>query len=204
MSAQTQRRDHRASRAAQDWLYADQRIDHVCARPGNFLNKPGGFLEKHPDAFVMCVNIQVPAAKQFSIIFYFALPARPAPDSVFGRFIDGDDVYRNARFKLIPQITQGAWVVARSVGTKPLIVGNALKVEYWTAPNYIELGVDIGTSSVANSICKFVIGYLRTLVIDLAFLIESKTEADLPEKLLGVARISQIDPDAATPAYPPA
>lgn len=124
-----------------------------------------------------CAFSQVPAAKQYSIIFYFASTSRPPPDSAFGRFIDGDDLYRTQRFKLIPSITQGPWVVARSVGTKPLIVGNALKANYHSFPNYLEVDIDIGSSSVAQNVCKFVIGYLRSLVIDLAFLVEGKTEA---------------------------
>ena len=109
-----------------DWIYADEPINDVCARPGNGIQQT--LLRTHPKAFVLCVNIQVPALKQYSIIFYYAMPSHPAPGSLLRRFVDGDDAFRNARFKLIPSITQGPWVVARSVGTKPLIVGNALKV----------------------------------------------------------------------------
>jgi hypothetical protein len=47
---------------------------------------------------------------------------------LFGRFVAGDDEFRNARFKLIPHVALGPWVVQRAVGTKPLIVGKALKV----------------------------------------------------------------------------
>ena len=46
--------------------------------------------------------------------------------------------------------------------------------------------------------------YLRTLVIDLAFVVEAKTEAELPERLLGVMRACHLDPDLAHEAPPKA
>jgi hypothetical protein len=46
-----------------------------------------------------------------------------------GKFIETRDTkFRNARFKLIPAVAKGPWVVQKSVGTTPLIVGGALKV----------------------------------------------------------------------------
>jgi hypothetical protein len=80
---------------------------------------------------IFCVNLQVPGAKPYSIIFYFACASEIDPDSVLGRFWHGSDAYRAPRFKLIPSITEGAWAVQRSVGTKPLIVGNALRTSYY-------------------------------------------------------------------------
>lgn len=140
----------------------------------------------------------MPAAKQYSIIFYFGSATRPPPESTFGKFIDGDDMYKAQRFKLIPSITQGPWVVARSVGTTPLIVGNALKAQYYSTPNYLECDIDIGTSSVAQNVCKFVIGYLRSLVIDLAFLVESKLEA----RGMRFAALRRAAPCRAVPCRP--
>ena len=78
--------------------------------------------------FIFAVNIQVPGVKHFSIVFYYLLPGPVHKvfkeiifckqeqkamqveillvfqDSVLGKFIDGDDAYKNARFKLIPNI----------------------------------------------------------------------------------------------------
>ena len=46
-----------------------------------------------------------------------------------GEFIQNRDAkFRNARFKLVPAVAKGPWVVQKSVGTTPLIVGGALKV----------------------------------------------------------------------------
>ena len=72
---------------------------------------------------------------------------------------------------------QGPWVVQRAVGTKPLIVGRALKVSsfqvstyqenikfflqvtYHSSQHYMEVDIDIGSSTVANNIVRFVLGY---------------------------------------------
>jgi hypothetical protein len=189
---------------ATDWLVSeDERIDDICGRPGGAVKRV--ILPTcTPDTHVFCVNLQVPGAKPYSIIFYFAMHGAPGRDTVLGRFWHGDDAYRAPRFKLIPAITEGAWVVQRSVGTKPLIVGNALKTTYYGGGDsrYLEVDVDIGSSSVANSVTRFVMAYLRTLVIDLAFLVEAKTEAELPERLLGTIRVAHLDPDLAQEAPP--
>ena len=68
----------------------------------------------------------------------------------------------------------------------------------------LEIDIDIGSSSVANSVTRFVMAYLRTLVIDLAFVVEAKTEGELPERLLGVMRACHLDPDLAQEAPPKA
>lgn len=168
---------------------------HPGARPWTGHERPHrGHLPRGPAPFRRSPPLltrrpaQVPAAKQYSIIFYFGAQSRPPPESAFGKFIDGDDIYRAQRFKLIPSITQGPWMVAKSVGTKPLIVGNALKAAYYQSPSYLEVDIDVGTSSVAQNVCKFVIGYLRSLVIDLAFLVESKSEVSRARGRAGSAR----------------
>mmetsp|Transcript_5814 Transcript_5814/g.14757 ORF Transcript_5814/g.14757 Transcript_5814/m.14757 type:complete len:92 (-) Transcript_5814:2031-2306(-) len=66
---------------------------------------------------------------------------------------------------------KGPWVVQRAVGTKPLIVGGALKVAYHLTQNYLEADIDIGSSMVANNVVRFVLGcdfafpVLRTIII---------------------------------------
>jgi len=181
---------------AVDWFVDYKRIDNIASRPGGTcqraLQRASG---KH---FIFAVNIQVPGVKHFSIVFYYLLPGPVHKDSVLGKFIDGDDAYKNARFKLIPNIAVGPWVVQRSVGTKPLIVGGALKVVYHSNPNYFEVDIDIGSSTVANSVVRFVLGYVRSLVVDMCFLIEGKTDDELPERLIGTSRLIYLDPDAAS------
>ncbi|CAI5521656.1 unnamed protein product [Closterium sp. Naga37s-1] len=89
--------------------------------------------------YFFIVNMQVPAAQQYSMVFYWAMDEPPTEASILGQFINGDDIFRNTRFKLIPRIHQGAWVVKRSVGTTPLIIAGALTVQYFKRPDYFEV-----------------------------------------------------------------
>ena len=123
-------------------------------------------------------------------------------DSLFGRFVYGDDNFRNARFKLIPHVALGPWVVQRAVGTKPLIVGKALKVAYHQTANYLEVDINIGSSTVANNVVRFVLGYVTSLVVDMCFLVEAQQDEDLPERLIGTSRVAHLEMESAI-APPP-
>ena len=151
---------------------------------------------------VFAVNIQVPGPRHHSIVYYYVLREPPDPSSAFGKFWNGDAEYRKDRLKLIPNVALGPWVVQRAVGTKPLIVGRALKVAYHQTERYLEADIDIGSSAVANNVVRFVLGYVRTLVVDMCFLVEAKTEEELPERLIGTSRVAHLEPDAAVPPPP--
>lgn len=55
---------------------------------------------------------------------------------------------------------------------------------------------------VAAAIVHLAFGYVTTLTVDLAFLIESQVESELPEKLLAVFRFSNLDPASARSIEP--
>lgn len=63
----------------------------------------------------------------------------------------------------------------------------------------MEVDIDIGSSMVGNAIAHLAFGYLATLTVDLAFLIESQTESELPEQILGAVRLSELNAAAARP-----
>mmetsp|Transcript_6739 Transcript_6739/g.10364 ORF Transcript_6739/g.10364 Transcript_6739/m.10364 type:complete len:568 (+) Transcript_6739:363-2066(+) len=192
-----------ADLVAVDWFVDYQRIDDLCSRPTGTCQRE--ILSGSPHAherFVFAVNIQVPGSRHFSIVYYYVLNAPLDENSLFGRFVKGTDEFRNSRFKLIPHVALGPWVVQRAVGTKPLIVGRALKVAYHSKPNYLEVDIDIGSSTVANNVVRFVLGYVRTLVVDMCFLVEGKTDGELPERLLGTSRVAHLDMESAV-APPP-
>jgi len=76
-------------------------------------------------------------------------------------------------------------------------------VTYHSSPNnYMEVDIDIGSSTVANNIVRFVLGYVRTLVVDMCFLIEGKRDDELPEQLIGTSRVAHLEPESAV-APPP-
>ncbi|RRT46636.1 hypothetical protein BHE74_00045756 [Ensete ventricosum] len=62
-----------------------------------------------------------------------------------------------------------------------------------------QLGIDIGSSTVARGVVSLVLGYLSNLVIEMAFLIQGNTEEELPEFLLGTCRLNHLDVSKSVP-----
>lgn len=84
------------------------------------------------------------------------------------QFVNGDDAFRNSRFKLIPYISKvcmyvkkiktvpltlcnlltmpipcffykGSWIVKQSVGKKACLIGQQLEMNYYRGNNYLEV-----------------------------------------------------------------
>eukprot|EP00968_Pinguiococcus_pyrenoidosus_P010499 scaffold831_cov268-Pinguiococcus_pyrenoidosus.AAC.18 len=112
---------------------------------------------------------------------------------LLGEFVNGSDSYRDGRFKLIPALVDAPWVVRRAVGNRPAIVGRKLKNRYFRGDGYIEVDIDISSSSVATSVLALVRDYAKSLIVEIGFLMEAQKSAELPEKLLGTIRFSHVD-----------
>eukprot|EP00250_Pteridium_aquilinum_P008082 c17655_g1_i2 orf=328-1053(-) len=142
--------------------------------------------------------LQVPGREQHSAIFYFAAEGTIPHGSLLHRFIHGDDAFRNSRFKLINKIVRGPWIVRATVGNHgTCLLGKALTCNYIRGSDYFEIDVDIGSSALASAILHLALGYVNTVTVDMAFLVESQTEEELPERVFGASRISQIEMSAA-------
>eukprot|EP00946_MAST-07B_sp_MAST-7B-sp1_P004931 g4931.t1 len=153
--------------------------------------------------FLFVINFMIPGG--MNNIMYFRVPDATGPEEegnctavqMLRKFMrtDVDDEYRNARLKIIPNVVEGGWVVKRGVGNKPAIIGKKITQTYHAGKNWFEIDVDIGSSRVAGAILGLVKGYTKVLVIDIAFLLEGKTAAELPERMLGSARYFRINLD---------
>ncbi|VAI17085.1 unnamed protein product [Triticum turgidum subsp. durum] len=142
-------------------------------------------------------SFEVPAKPNYNLVMYYAAEKPVNKDSLLGRFIDGTDAFRDARFKLIPSIVEGYWMVKRAVGTRACLLGKAVTCNYLRQDNFLEIDVDIGSSSVARSIIGLVLGYVTSIVVDLAILVEAKEEKELPEYILGTVRLNRVNPEGA-------
>ncbi|ESW10426.1 hypothetical protein PHAVU_009G208400 [Phaseolus vulgaris] len=180
---------------AVDWLKVDKTADRIALHHRNLVQSEAG--KKLP--FVLVFNLQVPAKPNYSLVLYYASDRAVSKDSLLAKFLDGDDTFRDTRFKLIPSIVEGYWMVKRAVGTKACLLGKAVTCKYFKQDNFFEIDVDIGSSSVARSVIGLVLGYVTSLVVDLAILIEAKEEAELPEYLLGTVRLNRLKPESAVP-----
>ncbi|AQK80050.1 Protein ENHANCED DISEASE RESISTANCE 2 [Zea mays] len=179
---------------AVDWFKDAKRMDHVARRKGSAVQ-----VAAEKGMFTFLVNIQIPGPSHYSLVLYFVSNSLKK-GSLLQRFADGDDDFRNSRLKLIPSVPKGSWIVRQSVGSTPCLLGKAVDCSYLRGPDYLEVDVDIGSSAVANGVLGLVFGVVTTLVVDMAFLIQANTYDELPEQLLGAARLSHIEPSAAV--YP--
>ncbi|KAJ9551004.1 hypothetical protein OSB04_015049 [Centaurea solstitialis] len=180
---------------AVDWFKVDNPVSKVALNPRCLLQSDAG--KKLP--FVLVMNLQVPAKPNYSLVLYFAADRPVAKNSLLGRFIDESDSFRESRFKLIPRIVEGYWMVKRAVGTKACLLGKALTCHFLRQDNFLEIDVDVGSSSVARSVIGIVLGYVTNIVVDLAILIEGKVQEELPEYILGTVRLSRVRLESAVP-----
>ncbi|CAN6451037.1 unnamed protein product [Victoria cruziana] len=186
-----------------DWLRSTDRMDDVVGRPDNPI---GGALRRAQSrgeslkAFIIAVNLQIPGRDQHSAVFYFGSDEPIHPGSLLFRFVNADDEFRNARFKIVNHIVQGPWIVRKAVGNHAAcLLGRALQVRYVRGTNYLEIDVDIGSSSLATAILRLALGYVTNITIDMGFLVEAQAEEDLPERLIGAVRIARLEMSSAVP-----
>ncbi|CAD5192606.1 unnamed protein product [Musa acuminata subsp. malaccensis] len=175
---------------AADWLKSDKREDNVGNRTGGIVQK---YAAQGGSEFFFVVHMQVPGLTTYSLALYYMMDTPLENVPFLKNFVRGDDSYRNSRFKLIPCISKGSWLVKQSVGKKACLIGQALEINYFHGSNYIELAIDVGSSSIAKGVVSLVVGYLNSLVIEMAFLIQGDTQEELPEVLLGTCRLNHLD-----------
>ncbi|PSS13919.1 Protein ENHANCED DISEASE RESISTANCE like [Actinidia chinensis var. chinensis] len=185
--------DPRLKLIAVDWFKVENCISKVALHPRSLLQSEAG--KKLP--FVLVVNLEVPARPNYSLVLYYAADRPITKNSLLGKFVDGSDMFRDSRFKLIPRIVEGYWMVKRAVGTKACLLGKAVTCKYLRQDNFLEIDVDIGSSSVARRVISLVLGYVTSIVVDLAILIEAKEEVELPEYILGTVRLNRLKVESA-------
>jgi hypothetical protein len=183
-----------------DWIKGSNKIAEVLKNRKNRVRKV--IDEEFPDGdkpFVWAFNLQLPGKDNYSAVAYF-VATEPFPEgSLVDQFLNGDDGFRNSRLKLIANIVKGPWIVRKAVGEQAVcIIGRALSSKYCVAENFFEVDVDIGSSMVASAIVHLAFGYISMLTVDLAFLIEAQSESELPERLLGAVRFSDLNPACAS------
>jgi hypothetical protein len=118
----------------------------------------------------------------------------PAWRELLDRFLEGDDDgFRRRRFKFLPVCTVGNWMIRGLMG-RPAIMARALDTTFRRGPSFLLVTVDVVGSRVASSIFGRVAGPLRSLVLDMGFVLEA-SGAELPERLIGGCRLDRVDLD---------
>ncbi|KAF9662020.1 hypothetical protein SADUNF_Sadunf18G0009700 [Salix dunnii] len=193
--------DYLLSPAGMDWLKSSTKLDNVLGRPDNRVAnalKKAQSQNKSLKAFIFAINLQVPGKDQHSAVFYFASEDPLPSDSLLYRFINGDDAFRNQRFKIVNRIVKGPWVVKKAVGSySACLLGKALNIHYHRGRNYFEIDVDVGSSKIAAAILHLALGYTANVTIDMGFVVEAQTDEELPERLIGAIRVCQMEMSSA-------
>ncbi|GLT93217.1 hypothetical protein SLE2022_110180 [Rubroshorea leprosula] len=182
-----------------DWLKSDKRENDLGSRPDSIVQK---YAARGGPEFFFIVNIQVPGTTKYTLALYYMLKTPLEEHPLLHSFVNGDNAYRNSRFKLIPYISKGSWIVKQSVGKTACLIGQALECHYYGGTNYLEIEIDVGSSTVARGVVNLVLGYLNNLVIEMAFLIQGNTQEELPESLLGTCRLNHLDVAKSVLAMP--
>eukprot|EP01025_Chloroclados_australasicus_P066857 TRINITY_DN9237_c0_g1_i2.p1 TRINITY_DN9237_c0_g1~~TRINITY_DN9237_c0_g1_i2.p1 ORF type:complete len:502 (-),score=31.95 TRINITY_DN9237_c0_g1_i2:449-1954(-) len=161
-------------------------------------------------AFNFVLSLMMPfSGDQLGVVIVFSTDQKPQEqvepgmhpfDLCMARFLSGgDDEVKSAKLKLIPAVGEGSWVLKQAVGTTPVILGRKLSTSYHRGPNYIEAQFDIGSNSTAAYITNLAANATKTLVLDMALLLEGTTEQELPEYLIGTVRFNKLNLKKAIP-----
>lgn len=149
------------------------------------------------DTFV--VNFLLPFG---NFVTYFSVPSLDKMPknlaSVWTKFIDGNQQYRDARLKLLPVVVDGPWIVKKAVGHGPALLGQAIPLQYYFTPptdkkkGVYEVDVIITASRIAKGILNVVKSHTKRLTLAFAFIIEAAKESELPETVLCSCQIHSL------------
>lgn len=184
-----------------------ENLFHVSRNPKSFVQRAlSKYGEEIPQLFV--INILLPGSPEISITQYFALRKEVAEEmdrnpneamKLWKRFLEGDDAFRNNRFKMIPEIQEGPWLVKKSVGGNPSLIAKALQVSWLRGTKYLEAVVDVSSDRIAKHITSLCRRHATSLVVDIGFVIEGTDEFELPESLLACVRYNRPNCEDALP-----
>ncbi|KAE9190124.1 hypothetical protein PF004_g21996 [Phytophthora fragariae] len=184
-----------------DLYEVSEAIEHIASRADNPVQRE---LRRHEAQgtempFTFVINFLVPGNPRINVVLYYQVPhpsvltdGSPATE-LMADFLEGSDEFRNERFKLIPSIVEGSFIVRQAVGSTPALVGKKLSQPYFRGKQYFELDIDIGSSAVANRVVGLVSGYTKKLVINMGFVLEGQNPEELPERLFGTASLVHLD-----------
>ena len=179
------------------FTFARDPIPNICNHPGGIVQEQHVGRKDRPFLFV--VNFMVAGVGQW--VTYFArrrgLEADPVFERMLKNFIEGDDAYRNARFKIIPGLPEGNFIVRAAVGNKPAILGTKINCRYIPGDNWFEVEVDVNSSTIAMGVLNTLTPFSTSVSLELAFLFESQEPDELPERVLGGIRA--IRPNLSPP-----
>ena len=109
-------------------------------------------------------------------------------------FTGDDDELRRLTFKLIPRIVEGPFVLRQlAPSNKPCLLATKITMRSYRTPHSLELDFDTSVDRLGDALTVIATRQSKIVVCDLFFLLESKTEEQLPEFLAGAVRARNVD-----------
>eukprot|EP00606_Chrysophyceae_sp_TOSAG23-5_P001080 GSChrysophyteH2.ASY1.ANO1.1457.1 assembled CDS len=186
---------------ALDLFDTGETMKNICAHPRNRVCQA---LKRGEKTFVFVMNIMIPGPPYLSFVAYWEADRELLEaDTPFGRiarlfFFGNDNDFRNNRFKLIPKIVAGNFIVKQAVPQNtPTLLGNKLNQYYYKGDNYFELDVDVGSSAVAKYTVGIAQSYSKTMHCDMGLCLQGNDANELPEVLFGGCSAINLDTSKA-------
>ena len=182
-------------------------------------DNPERYIARHPSVLggklgeedTFLVNFLLPFG---NFIAYFSIPPLnqfpPKLQTVWTKFLEGDQEYRDARLKLLPVVAEGPWIVKAAVGPgkSPAVLGKVIPLQYFfrhpekDKKGVYEVDVIITASSIAKGILSVVKGHTKTVSLAFAFIIEAAEQEELPETVLCSCQVHSLHLEQC-PILPP-
>ncbi|KAL0738583.1 hypothetical protein Bca4012_014793 [Brassica carinata] len=189
------------SLAGVDWLKSSTKLDNILSRPDNRVAhalREAQSLGQSQNGFIFAVNFHIPVHEHHHSVLYFVTEEPIPSDSLLKRFIDGDESFRNERFKIVSRVLRGPWIVKAAAGQfGAFLVAKTVKCTYHKGPNYFEIDIDTGSWKILAALVRLLFGYARSLILDIGFVVEAQEVDELPERLIGAVRLCHMEVSSA-------
>jgi len=149
------------------------------------------------DRFYVLVNNRATGQKTCCCSFWYftaeTFKENPQFHRLWEKFINGDDEFRNQRFKCYPVIIEGSWILKQMVPNVPTLLGMKVPITYWRGRNYFEIGVQCDKNYLAQSIMGVAFPIAKKLTVDQCYILQSENREELPEVVFAGIRYVGID-----------
>jgi hypothetical protein len=198
-----------------DLISTEKKVDYITNHPSNRVKLAR---QRGDNTFVWTINFQTPGPPYRSYLCYF-IPSdarvikilnnepweeEEGSNDLFGSsfpellrsfFLAPDDSFRDSHFKIIPRICEGPWILKNlTPQNKPCLLAQKLKINYYRDAHGLEMDLDIGRGDLlADNLTRIGCNHAKSVVVDVAFLLESKLQSELPEFLCGIMRADHVD-----------
>ena len=158
-----------------------------------------------------------PGPPHVSIALYFQPAGRHAGRSLNGmlreegespfgralrRFVNGDAAERDARFKMVVALMEAPWALRQTVPRRPVILGKKFALSYHEGVDYFAVDLDLASSRFAERVYRSLKWCSKHSVEEIVLMIEPHEDDELPEAVLGAARLSRVGDETPVPLPP--